>query len=83
LKALATLVYGSKGNLTNFLAPLLGYDAVRSKNGVMLIMNRGALLSFGGVGGLAMTDAVETAVTGGERIPSAMADMLKRGQRVN
>ena len=83
LKALATIVYGSKGNLTNFLAPMLGYDAVLANNGVMLLMNRTSLLTFGGVGGLGMTDAVEDAVTNGERIPSAMADKLKRGQRVD
>ena len=84
LKAIATLVYGSEhGNLTNFLAPLLGYDAVRARNNVMLVMNRSALLTYAGVGGLKMTDAIEAFLDSGTSLPGEMADKLERGQRVD
>jgi hypothetical protein len=82
LNALRYLTEGTNGYLRNLLAPLLGYDAIRANDGVMLVMNRGALVAFGGVGGTGMTDAVENSVNKGIRISTTMLKRLNNGESV-
>jgi len=82
LSALRYLTEGTNGHLLNLLAPILGYDAIRRGSGVVLVMNRGALVTFNGVGGTGMTDAVENSVNKGIRIPDAMLKRLNNGESV-
>jgi hypothetical protein len=83
LDALRYLIEGTQGTLANYLAPILGYDAIRAGNGVMLVMNRGKLLTFGGLGGLTVTDAVEGAIKTGGRIDPSLMDQIRKGKRVD
>jgi uncharacterized protein YjbI with pentapeptide repeats len=83
LDALRYFVEGTNGLLQNYLAPFLGYDALRMDSGVMLVMNRGKLITYGGVGGLGMTDAVEEAIKTGGRLDPALVKKLNNGERVD
>jgi hypothetical protein len=83
LSALAFLIGGLDGHLQNMLAPIFGYDAIRADSGVMLVMNRGALIAYGGVGGLSLTNAVERAVLEGSRVPTDIAKKANNGERVD
>ena len=83
LDALRYFVQGTSGLLQNYLAPLLGYDAIRANNGVMLVMNRGALIEYGGVGGLSMTDGLEQAIKNNSRMDPALVKKINRGERVD
>lgn len=49
----------------------------------MLVMNRGKLLTFGGLGGLTVTDAVEGAIKTGGRIDPSLMDQIRKGKRVD
>ena len=86
-RALAALDYFARGStrevLTNLLAPLYGYDAIRAGDGVLLVFNRGAVMSYGGVGGLDMTRAVEAAVIDGVPLSADMVAKLHAGERVD
>ena len=86
-RALAALDYFARGStrgvLRNLLAPLYGYDAIRANNGVMLVFNRGAVITYGGVGGLEMTRAVEKAVIDGVPLSADMVAKLHAGERVD
>jgi hypothetical protein len=86
-KALAALDYFARGStrgvLRNLLAPLYGYDAIRAGDGVMLVYNRGAVISYGGVGGLTMTRAVEAAVIDGTPLDADIVAKLHAGERVD
>jgi len=83
LDALRYFVQGTSGLLQNYLAPLLGYDAIRANSGVMLVMNRGALIEYGGVGGTTMTDGLEQAVRNNSRMDPALVKKINRGERVD
>ena len=83
LDALRYFVQGTSGLLQNYLAPLLGYDAIRANNGVMLVMNRGALIEYGGVGGTTMTDGLEQAIRNNSRMDPALVKKINRGERVD
>ena len=83
LDALRYFVQGTNGLLQNYLAPLLGYDAIRANNNVMLVMNRGALIEYGGVGGLSMTDELEQAIKNNSRMDPALVKKINRGERVD
>ena len=86
-RALAALDYFARGStrgvLKNLLAPLYGYDAIRAKHGVLLVFNRGAVITYGGVGGLEMTRAVEKAVIDGVPLSADMVAKLHAGERVD
>lgn len=83
LDALRYFVQGTNGLLKNYLAPLLGYDAIRANDGVMLVMNRGALIEYGGVGGLSMTDGLEQAIRNNSRMAPELVKKINRGERVD
>ena len=83
LDALRYFVLGTNGLLKNYLAPLLGYDAIRANSGVMLVMNRGALIEYGGVGGLSMTDGLEQAIRNNSRMAPELVKKINRGERVD
>jgi uncharacterized protein YjbI with pentapeptide repeats len=83
LDALRYFVEGTNGLLKNYLAPLLGYDAIRANSGVMLVMNRGALIEYGGVGGTTMTDGLEQAIRNNSRMDPALVKKINRGERVD
>lgn len=83
LDSLVFLTMGVKGDMDNLLAVILGFDAIRADSGVMLIMNRGALFTFGGVGGMSMTRAIEAGILNGTMMPDEMAKKLQSGARVD
>lgn len=83
LDALVFLTMGVKGDMDNLLAVIFGFDAIRADSGVMLVMNRGALVTFGGVGGMSMTRAVEAGILNGTMMPDEMAKKLQSGARVD